>query len=164
MPLEPTKCVNGRMWPPGVSGNPNGRPVGSRTAFSQGFLKDLAEVWREHGRDTMLHTAKTPPATLRRAGKGASNHERKPVKLGDLRRGRPSWGPASLMRPAEDRARRNVRVLAAMLRTARKTQQLSRLSDPMESCATSYHKAYNKNLGPAARKVKERRDAPSSRE
>ena len=28
MPLEPTKHVNGRMWPPGVSGNPNGRPVG----------------------------------------------------------------------------------------------------------------------------------------
>ena len=46
-----------------------------------------------------------------RAGKGASNRERRPVKLGDLRRGRPSWGPASLMRPAEDRARRNVRVL-----------------------------------------------------
>ena len=59
MPLEPTKHVNGRMWPPGVSGNPNGRPVGSRTAFSHGFLKDLAEVWQEHGRDTMLHTAKT---------------------------------------------------------------------------------------------------------
>jgi hypothetical protein len=45
--------------------NPNGRPVGSRTAFSHGFLKDLAEVWQEHGRDTMLHTAKTQPATLR---------------------------------------------------------------------------------------------------
>jgi hypothetical protein len=29
------------------------------TAFSHGFLKDLAEVWREHGRNTMLHTAKT---------------------------------------------------------------------------------------------------------
>ena len=52
MALEPTKHVNGRMWPPGVSGNPNGRPVGSRTAFSHGFLKDLAEVWQEHGRDT----------------------------------------------------------------------------------------------------------------
>ena len=64
MPLEPTKHVNGRMWPPGVSGNPNGRPVGSRTAFSHGFLKDLAEVWQEHGRDTMLHTAKTQPATF----------------------------------------------------------------------------------------------------
>ena len=42
MALEPTKHVNGRMWPPGVSGNPNGRPVGSRTAFSAGFLRDLA--------------------------------------------------------------------------------------------------------------------------
>jgi hypothetical protein len=29
-----------------------------------GFLKDLAEVWQEHGRDTMLHTAKTQPATF----------------------------------------------------------------------------------------------------
>jgi hypothetical protein len=64
MPLEPTKHVNGRMWPPGVSGNPNGRPVGSRTAFSQGFLKDLAEVWAARGKQTMLHTAKTLPATF----------------------------------------------------------------------------------------------------
>ena len=31
MAVEPSKHVNGRMWPPGVSGNPNGRPVGSRT-------------------------------------------------------------------------------------------------------------------------------------
>jgi hypothetical protein len=45
MALEPSKHVNGRMWPPGQSGNPNGRPVGSRTVFSQGFLKDLAAVW-----------------------------------------------------------------------------------------------------------------------
>jgi hypothetical protein len=29
MRLEPTKQVNGRMWPPGQSGNPNGRLVGS---------------------------------------------------------------------------------------------------------------------------------------
>ena len=64
MALEPTKHVNGRMWPPGVSGNPNGRPVGSRTAFSAGFLRDLAQVWQEHGHDTMVHTAKTQPATF----------------------------------------------------------------------------------------------------
>ena len=50
MALEPSKHVNGRMWPPGVSGNPNGKPVGSRTVFSQGFLKDLASVWAERGR------------------------------------------------------------------------------------------------------------------
>ena len=29
-------------WVAGQSGNPNGRPAGSRTVFSQGFLKDLA--------------------------------------------------------------------------------------------------------------------------
>jgi hypothetical protein len=61
---EPTKHVNGRMWQPGQSGNPNGRPVGSRQAFSAGFLKDLAEVWQAEGRGTMLHTAKTQPATF----------------------------------------------------------------------------------------------------
>ncbi len=52
MAFEPSKHVNGRMWPPGVSGNPNGRPVGSRTVFSQSFLKDLASVWAERGRAT----------------------------------------------------------------------------------------------------------------
>ena len=38
--------------------------MGSRTAFSAGFLRDLAQVWQEHGRDTMVHTAKTQPATF----------------------------------------------------------------------------------------------------
>ena len=51
-------------WRPGQSGNPNGRPVGTRQAFSAGFLKDLAEVWQAEGRGTMLHTAKTQPATF----------------------------------------------------------------------------------------------------
>jgi hypothetical protein len=57
MVFEPSKHVNGRMWPPGVSGNPNGRPVGSRTVFSQSFLKDLASVWAERGRAAMEKTA-----------------------------------------------------------------------------------------------------------
>jgi hypothetical protein len=72
MPLEPmrsgnsvaTKHVNGRMWQPGQSGNPNGRPVGSRTVFSQAFLKDLAEVWSDEGREAMLKTAKTNPTVF----------------------------------------------------------------------------------------------------
>jgi hypothetical protein len=64
MALEPSKHVNGRMWPPGVSGNPNGRPVGSRTVFSQGFLKDLASVWAERGRAAMEKTAIDQPGVL----------------------------------------------------------------------------------------------------
>src|SRR6516225_4916407 len=64
MALEPTKHVNGRMWQPGQSGNPNGRPVGSRTAFSAAFCKDLAEVWSKEGREAMVKTAKTNPAVF----------------------------------------------------------------------------------------------------
>ena len=52
------------MWPPGVSGNRNGRPVGSRTAFSHGFLKDLAEVWGDRGRAAMERTAIDQPAVF----------------------------------------------------------------------------------------------------
>jgi hypothetical protein len=45
---------NGNLtpWVAGQSGNLNGRPVGNRTVFSQGFLKDLAEVWASHGKQT----------------------------------------------------------------------------------------------------------------
>jgi hypothetical protein len=42
----------------------NGRPVGTRQAFSAGFLRDLAEVWSEEGRETMVKTARANPATF----------------------------------------------------------------------------------------------------
>jgi hypothetical protein len=32
--------------------------------FSQGFLKDLAEVWSEEGREAMVKTAKTNPTVF----------------------------------------------------------------------------------------------------
>jgi len=59
-------AVRGRPFPPGVSGNPNGRPVGHRTRhqFSAAFLADLADVWAEHGKDTMLRTARSSPETF----------------------------------------------------------------------------------------------------
>ena len=53
--------VIGRPWKPGESGNPNGRPVGSRNAFSAAFLEDLRDVWIAHGKQAMTHTAKTSP-------------------------------------------------------------------------------------------------------
>jgi len=59
-----TEISKATQWKPGQSGNPNGRPVGTRQAFSAGFFADLAEVWGAHGKDAMLHTAKTQPATF----------------------------------------------------------------------------------------------------
>jgi hypothetical protein len=55
--------VNLGQWKPGQSGNLSRRSVGSRHQFSGAFLRDLAEVWLAEGRGTMLHTAKTQPAT-----------------------------------------------------------------------------------------------------
>ena len=55
---------NLKPWKPGQSGNLNGRPVGTRQAFSAGFFRDLAEVWAQHGRDAMLLTARTQPSTF----------------------------------------------------------------------------------------------------
>jgi hypothetical protein len=55
---------NLKPWKPGQSGNLNGRPVGSRSAFSAGFTRDLAEVWASHGKASMLYTAEKQPAVF----------------------------------------------------------------------------------------------------
>src|SRR6516225_11488748 len=59
-------AVRGRPFPLGGSGNLTGLPVGHRTRhqFSAAFLTDLAEVWAEHGRETMLRTARSSPETF----------------------------------------------------------------------------------------------------
>src|SRR5580704_3676405 len=55
---------NLKPWRPGQSGNPNGRPLGSRSTFSAGFTRDLAEVWAEKGKASMLYTAEKQPAVF----------------------------------------------------------------------------------------------------
>lgn len=38
---------------PGESGNPKGRPKGSRNKLGEEFLADMLEDWREHGKATI---------------------------------------------------------------------------------------------------------------
>jgi hypothetical protein len=57
----PAKRVNGRMWLPGESGNPAGRPIGARGRFSQQFIADLSDAWAEHGATALARTAKEYP-------------------------------------------------------------------------------------------------------
>jgi hypothetical protein len=56
--------ANLKPWPKGTSGNPAGRPPGTRQAFSAAFMRDLAEVWAQEGRQTVISTAKTNPSTF----------------------------------------------------------------------------------------------------
>jgi hypothetical protein len=46
-------------WTAGVSGNPNGRPVGSRQKFSQTFADDFLTVWNESGIEAVRKLAQT---------------------------------------------------------------------------------------------------------
>jgi hypothetical protein len=48
-------------WPPGKSGNPAEKPPGTRTAFSQGFIRDFALVWAEEGLEAVRKVAKKSP-------------------------------------------------------------------------------------------------------
>jgi hypothetical protein len=55
-------AVRGTPFPPGVSGNPNGRPVGSRSAFSQAFMRDLAASWHRDGAKVLDRVVKDNPS------------------------------------------------------------------------------------------------------
>ena len=53
--------VNGRMWTPGQSGNPAGRPVGARGRFSQQFVENMRASWERHGAAVMDRVAAEYP-------------------------------------------------------------------------------------------------------
>jgi hypothetical protein len=56
--------VVGIPWKPGQSGNPNGRPRGSRNRLSDQFVADLATAWERHGVEALEKCATTEPGTF----------------------------------------------------------------------------------------------------
>ena len=53
-------------WKPGQSGNPLGRPAGSRSKFSEAFVTDFMADGREHGPDVLQRVRMTDPSTYLR--------------------------------------------------------------------------------------------------
>jgi hypothetical protein len=60
---DDTKVSKGpHRFKPGQSGNPKGRPVGSRVKLEEVMLADMVEAWKLYGKDALRITAEKEPA------------------------------------------------------------------------------------------------------
>jgi hypothetical protein len=56
--------ANLKPWKPGQSGNSAGKLIGTRQAFSQGFIKDFSTVWQEEGLEAVRKVARKSPESF----------------------------------------------------------------------------------------------------
>jgi hypothetical protein len=56
--------VIGKPFAPGTSGNPSGRPKGSRNRLADAFVSDLAIAWERHGSAALDRCAEEEPGTF----------------------------------------------------------------------------------------------------
>jgi len=57
-----TRLQTAGRWRPGQSGNPAGRPIGTRNKFSEKFVHDISDAWQRYGDDILDRVAKDEPA------------------------------------------------------------------------------------------------------
>src|SRR3974390_1422039 len=50
-----------RPYKPGQSGNPKGRPKGSRNKLSEEFFRNLCDAWQAFGKPALMTAALTTP-------------------------------------------------------------------------------------------------------
>jgi hypothetical protein len=53
-----------KLFQPGESGNPAGRPKGSRNKFNELFLVDFIAAWEHHGTEALSRTAAESPGVF----------------------------------------------------------------------------------------------------
>jgi Family of unknown function (DUF5681) len=64
------KRVIGRPWQPGQSGNPAGRPLGSRHKITEAIIQDISGAWQTHGPQVLDRLAVEDPATFAKLAVG----------------------------------------------------------------------------------------------
>src|SRR5262249_34322872 len=74
-PNSPANSNLAPPWPPGQSGNPAGRPRGSRSKLSESFLADFHTVWEEEGLEAIRRCARNDPSTFVRVAASLLPHD-----------------------------------------------------------------------------------------